>query len=1287
MSLRKKGLGWLQCLGIAITSAVGFHPTSSVAQITPDGTLPTNSNVTSEGNRRTITGGTQAGKNLFHSFRDFSVPTGSEAFFNNSADIQNIINRVTGGSISDIDGLIRANGGANLFLINPNGIVFGPNARLNIGGSFYGTSANSMKFSDGSEFSAVNPQSPPLLTINLPVGLQYGTNPGNITVGNEQTEPTDELPATLLEVPTGKTLALVGGDVNVNGQRLRAPGGRIELGGLTSEGTVGINNDGSLTFPDGVKRADVSLNGGQVDVTAGGGGSVGINARNINLRGGSDICAGIGGDDFCGGLTSDTGSVESQAGDITLNATADITGDRGVLINNRVNPGATGNSGNINIQAGSLSMTEGARVSASTLGQGDAGSVTINANDLVKFDGSDPDGNSGGALSAVGSEAVGNAGGVSITTASLEVLNGAQLNASTSGQGDAGSVTINANNLVKFDGKGIFPSGAFSIVNPDAVGKAGGVSITTGSLEVLNGAQTGATTFGQGDAGSVTINANDLVKFDGVSEDGFSSGVGSDVGPDAVGNAGGVSITTGSLEVLNGSQVSASTLGQGDAGSVTINANNLLKLDGVSEDGFSSGVGSEVGRDAVGNAGGVSINTGFLEVLNGARVSTNTFGKGNAGSVTINASNLVKFDGEGRSPSRATSTVEFGAEGKAGGVSITTGSLEVLNGSQVSASTFGQGDAGTVTINANDLVKFDGEGRSPSGATSTVESEAVGKAGGVSITTDSLEVLNGAQVGASTLGQGDAGSVTINANDLVKFDGVSENGFSSGVFSTIEPDAVGNAGGISITTDSLEVLNGAQVSASTFGQGDAGTVTINANDLVKFDGERQDGNPTGATSTVESEAVGNAGGISITTGSLEVLNGAQVNASSLGQGNAGTVTINANDLVKFDGERQDGNPSGVFSQVGLDGVGNAGDVSITTASLEVLNGAQVNAITLGQGDAGTVTINADDLVKFDGKGGFSSGAFSQVESGAKGSGGGVSITTSFLEISNGAALSAQSLGEGNAGDLDIDAKSIRLDNNGIITANTQSADEDSQANINIRSQDLILRRGSNITANAIGNGGNISINTGVLAGFENSNITANSRDVRGGNVLINAEGIFGLQFRDQLSPLSDITATGVNNELSGNVEIDTTEADPTRGLGEVEADTVDASNQISDPCTPGNRGFGNSFVSIGRGGLPITPTEPLQDTSTISTWVKLKPQASSRTNKKTTNRTTSSRSTTTAKTPKVEKQTEVDKPTQIVEATGWIVNAQGNIEFVAQANHTNPKSPWQNSASCSVSEK
>ena len=174
---------------------------SLMAQIVPDQTLPVNSQVTTLGTSTTISGGTERGVNLYHSFREFSLPTGGAAIFDNGLQIQTILTRVTGSSVSSIDGLLKANGSANLYLLNPKGILFGPNARLEIGGSFFATTANSFKFSDGSEFSATNPQAPPLLTVNLTPGLQTGAiapgstiiNQGNLIAAQDLTLQADRL--------------------------------------------------------------------------------------------------------------------------------------------------------------------------------------------------------------------------------------------------------------------------------------------------------------------------------------------------------------------------------------------------------------------------------------------------------------------------------------------------------------------------------------------------------------------------------------------------------------------------------------------------------------------------------------------------------------------------------------------------------------------------------------------------------------------------------------------------------------------------------------------------------------------------------------------------------------------------------------------------------------------------------------------------------------------------------------------------------------------------------------
>ena len=242
----KKGLFFLLFLGYC-TLSQGFFLKSAKAQITPDGT--TNTTVNDDGNNFTINQGDRAGSNLFHSFDRFSVPNGGSAFFNNNPDIANIFSRVTGGNISNIDGLIRANGSANLFLLNPAGIIFGPGARLDIGGSFYGSSADSILFEDG-EFSATDLDNPPLLTINAPIGLNLRDNPGDIV--NQSVSNNGGL-----RVNVGETISFSGGEVSFDGGMATAPGGKVEvLGDLVS-----LINNANIDVSSETKGGTVLIGG------------------------------------------------------------------------------------------------------------------------------------------------------------------------------------------------------------------------------------------------------------------------------------------------------------------------------------------------------------------------------------------------------------------------------------------------------------------------------------------------------------------------------------------------------------------------------------------------------------------------------------------------------------------------------------------------------------------------------------------------------------------------------------------------------------------------------------------------------------------------------------------------------------------------------------------------------------------------------------------------------------------------------------------------------------------
>jgi filamentous hemagglutinin family protein len=165
----------MKCITAAVSLSITLGASIAQAQITPDNTLGADR---SQVNHNLIQGGAQRGANLFHSFTEFSIGDGQRVDFVNSIGVNNIITRVTDAP-SNINGTLGVLGNANLFFLNPNGIFFGQNARLDMAGTFVGSTANGLKFADGNVYSTVNPQAP-LLTMTTPVGLQFGRN-GDIT--------------------------------------------------------------------------------------------------------------------------------------------------------------------------------------------------------------------------------------------------------------------------------------------------------------------------------------------------------------------------------------------------------------------------------------------------------------------------------------------------------------------------------------------------------------------------------------------------------------------------------------------------------------------------------------------------------------------------------------------------------------------------------------------------------------------------------------------------------------------------------------------------------------------------------------------------------------------------------------------------------------------------------------------------------------------------------------------------------------------------------------------------
>jgi filamentous hemagglutinin family protein len=905
-------------LPIATFGTVISINTAQAQEVSADGTLSTTVTKSADGLNFTINDGNKVGGNLFHSFKEFSVPTNGSAIFNNG-DVQNIIGRVTGGLRSDINGLIKAQGSANLFLINPAGILFGPNARLSIGGSFFGSTANSLLFDGGVEFSATDLQAPPLLTVNIPNGLKFRDNPANITNQSVAADINNN-PGFGLQVPSGKTLALVGGDINFNSGKIVAPGAKVELGGLKAAGTVGLNNDGSLSFPEGVLRGDVFLtNEGFVDVSAGGGGSIAVNAGNLELSGESFLRAGIG---------RNLGDANTQAGNIEVNAQDAVRLKEGSVIENIVFRSATGQAGNIIINTGSLFLASGALLDSSLFGTGKAGSVIINAPaGTVSLEGDGTNGYSTTIYSTVvGPVGNGKGGDITINTGKLFVSAGARILArNEGGTGNAGSITITATDTVSL--AGVDGNGEATVGTDVAFGGEGNgnnLNINAPSVVIKDQAIVAASIIngkgqngGFAQAGNVNITATDKVTVN-------NSSVFSEVGYTSKGNGGNINISAPSVSLENG-------------GALITQIRGGIFTDGINEFIFTG----------EGKAGNINIITGSLSVNNASLISSSTNGKGDAGNLFIKADNLVEVLGTGEPDQDSTigANVFSLATGNAGNLTINTKKL-VIRSSQVASTTFGKGNAGTLTINASESVDISGKVfsinretgqiiRNPAGLFAQVNTEGEGNGGNLTIKTPRLSVGDGGKIQVAVFGKGNAGNLLIRASDIDIYDTPGKaDFFQGGIFAGFQVDEdqttvppKGDFGGtVTIETDRLRVRDGGTVTVFTQGDGNAGTLRITAKDFIDVSGEAV-GTTTNRifTSTISGEAT----------------------ADSTGTG--GTVILNTNKLIVRDRGRV---------TVSSENTKPAGNLEITARKVNLTNGSLTASSK--SGDGGNISLNVRD---------------------------------------------------------------------------------------------------------------------------------------------------------------------------------------------------------------------------------------------------------------------------------------------------------------------------------------
>ncbi|MEH2461205.1 S-layer family protein [Nostoc sp.] len=645
----------------------------AIAQVTSDGT--TNTTVKPNGNNFIILNGIEKGNNLFHSFSNFSVPIGGSARFDliNTPNITTIFSRVTGGNVSKIDGLISTLNSINpvsLFLMNPAGIVFSKNASLDIGGSFLGTTANSILFGDGTEFSATNPNTTPLLTISVPIGLQFGSKPGEITLagtGHLLTAANNLAPLTPtginsgLSVKPGNSIALVGGMIDLTGGVLTAPGGRVELGSLANQGFVHLNlipQGFALDYTGVQSFGDIELSQQSLaDVSGTKAGSIQVQGGQVSLKDGSIL------------FVQNRGI--QPAGDISVDAAKSLlltgtTSDKKILsglLNQTVAPGA---GGNIIVSTPQLTVQAGASIATPTYTSGTGGNIAVNAKQL-EISGFAP--NTPNVFSSIASVALGSGkgGDVTISTQQLSVLDGGFLGTSTLGNGASGNVSVNAD-AINISGTTTNLISSLISATSGGSGNAGNLNINTRTLTIQNSGAVTTASISTGSAGSVTVNASESIDINGrVSEKADGSAISSVVTipspslkkllrlPEGLsGTAGSVTINTPVLNISNYGAISVSNQGIGNAGTLKVNASSVLLNNNATIDAFTfTGEGSKI-----------DIQANILQLRHGSSITATALSNGNGGNINIKAPIILGIEN--------SDIIANALEGKGGNIQITT---------------------------------------------------------------------------------------------------------------------------------------------------------------------------------------------------------------------------------------------------------------------------------------------------------------------------------------------------------------------------------------------------------------------------------------------------------------------------------------------------------------------------------------------------------------------------------------------------------------------------------------
>lgn len=818
------------------------------------GTIVTPTNATTT----TITGGTRPGNgpNLFHSFGDFIVKGGDTANFFNETSLatNNIIGRVTGGKVSDIYGTIRIDptfGSASLYLINPAGIVFGSTASLNVGGAVHFSTADYLRLTDGTRFNVIpDPPADALLT-SAPVAAFGFLDRSQASYGSIMFSQGS------FQVPSGKTLALVGGNLDVNGATLQALSGRVELVSIVSAGEVPAGQAVGAAAPSldaFAALGTITLNN-RTRVTAAADTAAGTPGGQVVIRGGaltidnsSAVLAGTAGNlnapvlalDIAvrDGVLVDHSSVVSvpnntisfttlgsgNAGALAVSAaTLELRNSASLFANYQTN----GNGADLRIRVGSFRLTDGALIELRNLGSGNTGNggtIDIQATQSMMI----------GSKSTVKTEnfrGQGSGSPILIMTPQLVIEGGtsagqgAGINAITGGNGPASSVVLSVNTLELRSGQASIDTRARDVsVTPTAPPQLGGGPITvqglsgTGTaaeLVSLSGRLTAITTVteGQGTGGPLTITANRIVVADQAKISGSTESFKDRGEVVQDGQGGNIFLNVDVLEVRGGGSIQSSTIGTNpffgsNKDIPPANGNGgLIDVRGISGGSSSAKMISVSGQDSF---EGVS------------RLITETTQAGIGGTIRLQADQVILSD-------HALVSATAALTGEAGAIIMDVGSLTLRGQSAITSSStslaVNAGNGGNITLTAGQNLSLLEQSRvtatSAGGQLLLQNGQLVsaGNAGTLALTAGDTLLLSNSTI-ATTATKADGGDIKLTAPNLIRLD-------DSRVESSVGGGALTTGGNINIDPQAV-VLKNSQVLANAF-QGTGGNIIIAGN--------------------------------------------------------------------------------------------------------------------------------------------------------------------------------------------------------------------------------------------------------------------------------------------------------------------------------------------------------------------------------------------------------------------------------------------------------------------------